>query len=120
MEFLDGFSIFDPKCIPSDESELACYGCDKLEIIFSQFGGPHSDVNVDECKSEWEGLKRLVHNTYSELSMRQVLHQLNTDCSLITLFPQLSKLANICALIPVSRAECERAFSSTNRIKTEL
>lgn len=118
VELLDAFSIFDPKCIPSkDESELASYGCDKLKVILSQFGEEtHSDVNISECRSKWEGFKRLLHSTYSERSMRQVLHQLNTDSSLITLFPQLSKLAKICALIPVSTAECERAFSSMNRI----
>ena len=36
------------------------------------------------------------------------------------MFPQLTKLATIGGLIPVGTAECERAFSSMNRIKTEL
>jgi len=33
---------------------------------------------------------------------------------------QLTMLAIIGALVPVSTAECERAFSSMNRIKTEI
>ena len=36
------------------------------------------------------------------------------------MFPELAKLASIGALIPVSTAECERAFSAMNRIKTDL
>ena len=35
-------------------------------------------------------------------------------------FPQLSRLASIALIIPVSTAECERCFSSMNRIKTDL
>ena len=36
------------------------------------------------------------------------------------MFSQLTKLAAIAALVPVSTAECERAFSSMKRVKTEL
>ena len=36
------------------------------------------------------------------------------------MFPELAKLASIGALIPVSTAECERAFSAMNHIKTDL
>ena len=115
VELLDAFSIFDPKYIPTEESQLVSYGHDKLEVILSRY---REDVDPQECTSEWEGFKRLLHNTYSELSMHQVLHKLCTDQSLIMLFPNLSKLCNIAALIPVSTAE--RAFSTMNRIKTEL
>ena len=43
-----------------------------------------------------------------------------TDCSLCDMFPQLAKLAAIGAHIPVSTAECERAFLAMNCIKTNL
>ena len=36
------------------------------------------------------------------------------------MFPQLTKLSTIAALVPVSTANCERAFSTMKRIKTEL
>ena len=36
------------------------------------------------------------------------------------MFPELAKLASIGALISVSTAECERAFSAMNHIKTDL
>ena len=54
------------------------------------------------------------------MTMRQMFRLLCTDQSLRDMFPQLTKLSTIAALIPVSTAECERAFSSMNRIKTEL
>ena len=43
-----------------------------------------------------------------------------TDVTLRTMFPQLTKLASIAAILPVSTAECERAFSAMKRIKTKL
>ena len=57
---------------------------------------------------------------YSLKTMRQILKLVSTEQSLRDMFPQLTKLATIGGLIPVNTAECERAFSSTNRIKTEL
>jgi len=52
--------------------------------------------------------------------MRQILKLLCADQTLRDMFPQLTKLSTIAALIPISTAECERAFSSMNHIKTEL
>ena len=77
-------------------------------------------INGEEFRSEWEGFKRLMDVTYSHFSMRQMLRHLCTNSSLMDMFPNLSKLATIAALVPVSTAECERSFSAMNRIKTEL
>ena len=43
-----------------------------------------------------------------------------SDATLKDLFPQLSRLASIALILPVSTAECERCFSAMNRIKTNL
>ena len=56
----------------------------------------------------------MLHNTHSESSIHQVLYKLNTDQSLILLIPNLSKLCNIAALIPVSIAECDNTLSTMN------
>ena len=42
-----------------------------------------------------------------------------TDTSLQDMYPHLSKLASIAALVPVSTAECERSFSTMNRVETK-
>ena len=51
--------------------------------------------------------------------MRQMTNLLCTDPSLQDMYP-LFKLASIAALIPVSTADCERSFSTMNRVKTKL
>lgn len=121
VQLLEAFSIFDPQALSSDEEELSGYGQDKLETLIGIYGeGPNPDVNFEECKSEWDCLKKLIHNKYSTMTMRQMLRLLCTNQSLHDLFPQVTKLSTIASLIPVSTAECERAFSAMNRIKTEL
>ena len=121
VELIHAFSLFDPHALPSDEEDLTSYGEDKLDVLLSTFGdGPNPTVDCDECMSEWECLRSLIHNQYSSMTMRQMLRLLCTDKTLRDMFPQLTKLCTIAALIPVSTAECERAFSAMNRIKTDL
>ena len=124
VDYLDAFSIFDPQKLTisdSDDDELAAYGQERLEYLKSAYGdGVNPGVDSDECTSEWEGLKRLFVNNFSNMSMRQMTNLLCTDSSLQDMYPHLSKLASIAALVPVSTAECERSFSTMNRVKTKL
>ena len=69
--------------------------------------GPDPVMNIEECSSEWECLKRLTKNNYASMTMQQLCRRLCTDLSLRDTFPQLT-------------TGCEHAFSSMNRIKTEL
>ena len=78
--------------------------------------GSDSVLDIEECASEWGELKRLIKNNYTCMTMRQLFRHVRDLC-FRDMFPQL---VTIVALIPVSTAECEHAFSSMNRIKTEL
>ena len=122
LELLVAFSIlFDRQILPSDEEQLTLYGQDKVKILSTTYAeGSDHIVDAEQFTSEWEGFKRLIKNNYASKTMRQIFKLLCTDQSLRDMFPQLAKLAAIGALIPVSTAECERAFSAMNRIKTEL
>ena len=101
--------MFDPKKIPSDESELAVYGNNKIEYLAHVYGsGDIPDIASDRCMSEWEGLRRLLANSFSHLNLRQMTKILSTEVSLREMHPNLTRLASIAAVIPVSTAECER------------
>ena len=120
VELLGAFSISDPKNLPQAE-ENSTHGLDSVEILSRKYGeGPDPYVDSDQCASEWESFKRLMKNNYASKSMCQVFNLLCTDQSICDMFPQLSTLASIGALTPVSTAECEQAFFSMNRIKTDL
>jgi len=84
--------------------------------------GDDPDVDSEACSycSEWESFRQLMRRHYSHLTMRKMVKLLVTDVTLNTMFPQLIKLASIAAILPVSTAECERAFSAMKHIKTKL
>ena len=54
------------------------------------------------------------------LSVTEVLHLLTTDTTLSLAYPNFVKLAQVCLTLPISTADCERAFSTMRRIKTRL
>ena len=120
VDCLDAFSIFDPQKIPSSPEQMVAYGQDKIDYLQKHYGeGENPDVG-DECASEWESMKRFLGERFKEKSMREMISILTTDTSIQSLYPNLSKLASIAAIIPVSTAECERSFSAMKRIKTAL
>ena len=49
-----------------------------------------------------------------------VLKMLTTDTTLLLVYPNFIKLAQVCLTLPISTADCERAFSTMRRIKTRL
>ena len=118
---LDAFSIFDPKSAPSSSEQLIAYGQNKIDHLIAQYGeGENPDVDGDELISEWEAVKRLLGSNFKKKSMREMLKHFVTDESLQLLYPNLTKIATIAAVIPVSTAECERSFSAIKRIKSVL
>ena len=48
------------------------------------------------------------------------LHELVTNETLISMFPNLNTLASICLTIPIGTASVERSFSQMKMIKTRL
>lgn len=54
------------------------------------------------------------------MSHNQVLKLVAGNATVKVLYPNLSKLAKICLILPVSTADCERSFSAMKRIKTDL
>lgn len=114
------FSLFDSSRLPDDRTKIVSHGNAELEVLCELYGkGDNPDVNTDTLKVEWEGFKILIYDTYRQNSMKEMLKTLVADRTIAHLYPQLRKLAEI-ALLPISTAECERAFSTMNRIKTNL
>ena len=118
---LEAFSLFDPQKLPSKEEELVAYGQRRMELLTTTYAtGDNADVDGEACVSEWESLRRLMFLKYPDLCMCEMVKCLVTDATLKGMFPQLTKLASITAILPVSTAECERAFSTMKRVKTVL
>ena len=52
--------------------------------------------------------------------MKAQLRELARNDMLVTMFPNLSALSNVCLSIPVATASVERSFSQMKLIKTRL
>ena len=73
-------------------------------------------TTTDDLPSEWRVLKRTIRKLkgWKTLTWGQVCGHLKLQC------PNILQLFDLLATIPVASAECERAFSQLNLIKTDF
>ena len=129
---MSAFSIFDPKKTPSvDTSEYQQYGEGSVTVLLDQYGGRKTAVSLEgeeyekmglvssEVKAEWKTLKHYLAKKTQE-DMASQLHELVTNETLISMFPNLNTLASICLTIPIGTASVERSFSQMKMIKILL
>ena len=65
------------------------------------------------------GFKHILSSEFVDVGSNKVMATLSGDPSFSSLYPTLSKLASIILTLPISTANCERGFSTMNRIKTD-
>ena len=112
-------TLFHPsKSAKSMQSLTSCfdnYGDHALDTVAAKF-----TTTVDKVKLqlEWMGFKHILVGHFSGVPANEVMAALSGDSSFSSLYPTLSKLASITLTLPVSTADCERGFSTMNRIKT--
>ena len=113
-DLLDAFCIFDPA--QRNEDSIS-----RLQVLIEQYCPSDPPfIAEDELKSEWELFRVLLSTTYSSWSHYQVMKLVAGNRTLRTLYPNLCKLVQICLILPLSTADCERAFSTMKRVKTPL
>ena len=129
QDIVSAFSIFDPKKTPSvDTSEYQQYGEGSVTVLLDQYGGRKTAVSLEgeeyekmglvssEVKAEWKMLKHYLAKKPQE-DMASQLHELVTNETLISKFPNLNTLASICLTIPNGTASVEQSFSQMKMIK---
>ena len=122
---MDLLHILDPRNLPNSESlqDYHQYGEQELQVLTDHYGEAKSvgDSTVEPMidgiatKQEWQ---YFVSRNYPSADISTVWQLLNTKQA--DGIPNLSKLTNICLLLPVSTAGCECGFSTLNRTKTKL
>ena len=121
VDQLQALRIFDPSKLPKEQASIASYGNEDLKILCDRYCvGDQADVDEPTLKMEWDGFKFFMEQSFKEKSMNEVLKLLVGDKTISHLYPQLRKLAAVALILPISTAECERAFSTMIRIKTAL
>lgn len=111
-EILEAMKVLIPKNIVQSDC-LSKYGLQEIETLADHF---HIHLqNKEEVRSEFQTYKRLVKGTYSDRNIVEVM------CSLMKTndLPNLIMLLKCCSVIPMTSVQCERGFSTQNRIKSK-
>ena len=94
------------------------YGLQKIETLARQYQGLEIIGSVEECVDEWKSYRQFLQDSCSEMKFSEVIQDLCTNSTTATIFPNMSRLAKICRVIPVHTADVERTFSQLKLIKT--
>ena len=119
-EIITAFSIFEPKGVPKlGTTELESYGKDSVKTLISHYGESKTATTLDgkdyvkqpiiseEVVFEWKTYRQYMSQKSSTANVGDLL----TNETLVSMCPNLHKLANICLCLPVSTASVERSFS---------
>ena len=131
-DLISFMSVFDPRHLPDKEEELSHYGMEKITTLINFYGVAQRvhfsgvegvsqpDIDAEETESGWKLFWRVIFVQYKSSSLQQVLSGLIDSGDIAAAFLNLTKLASILEVIPVTTATVERTFSSMKLIKTRL
>ena len=120
VEVISAFHILNPAQLPSDASELHQYGETELDCLLDHYSSGPLEVVRSTTKEEWKEYKSFVSNSVDlkDGSLKDLAKFLLCSSERQQIFPSLSKLLVRGLVLPIATADCERAFSAMNRIKT--
>ena len=98
---------------------LAHYGAEQPADIVDGYEYTKKALISPDIRTEWKTFRSYL-SKQPKGTLYSQLTELTTNEMLITMFPNISTLANICLSIPVGTASVERSFSQMKLIKTRL
>ena len=130
QDVVSTFRVFNPQKMPDvSSSHLASYGEDSIDVLMNHYGAEKPAHTVQgeefmkpplitsEVHTEWKTFRCFLSKKPEE-DMKAQLRELARNDMLVTMFPNLSALSNVCLSIPVATASVERSFSQMKLIKT--
>ena len=119
VELREAFSVFDASMIPTELEMQGSYGQNELAVLTDHYG-PHGVIHPRQAKAELKTYNSVIaaNSEWKNSTPRELMSRL-TGTELQDMFPNLSKLAAIGLLMPMSTVDCERGFSALSRIKAD-
>ena len=118
---VSAFSIFHHDKWPANRSSLELlHGNKELKVLTEWFGDKllQAECDVEKLPGEWRDFKKCVSNNFSEKSYLDLYQMLLTKKPYRDSFKNILHLVQILFSLPISSANCERAFSAQKRIKS--
>ena len=107
-----------------EEAVHSKYGETNVQELGRHYGQLQGDsplIDSEQLMEEWSDLSVYMSLHCSSKTMKEMLQILAKHGStLSTVYPNFTKLAQVCMTLPISTADCERAFSTMRRIKSRL
>ncbi|XP_078607889.1 zinc finger protein 862-like [Branchiostoma floridae x Branchiostoma japonicum] len=141
-ELITAFKIMDPSKLPKHDQQarLHDYGTQDLETLLRFYGRednaedeeaedeedntpPPLTVDPDAARQEWAIVRQMMFRLRHRDVPIVATHEMWEELEIVhgtELFPNILTLATIARLIPMHTADCERGFSTQNRLKTKL
>ena len=118
-ELYSAFSIFDPKELPGDISELDLYGNQEIRLLGDFYGETKYSngnefreiIDKEKLKQEWDKVKYYLWSCKDNKEMDFIQlwkHILDTDENFPFNYPTIVLVVRIALLIPLSNAHVER------------
>ncbi|XP_006825057.1 zinc finger protein 862-like [Saccoglossus kowalevskii] len=113
IKLVSSFTVFDPSFITTSHEDVMedAGQKEKLEILCE-----HYSLDEEVVFSEWDLFKETMMRNKNK-PYHDILKMLTSVYK--ELFPNLSKMAAVAMVLPVSTVDCERGFSTMARVKTE-
>ncbi len=114
---MTAMKILEPSNLPERDTEIDGYDDEELNVLLQHFG------NLTILHYRFNYMYFRVDNIEGSCSSRKLT--MKEFWKVVVSkhgqsFPEFVKLAAACLVIPVSTVDCERGFSTQNRIKTKL
>ena len=112
--------VFNANAWPHDSNSLADFGSEEIGRLVTWFepvlkkGG----CNIEAVPRQWVSLKMMVKTQFQDMSYSRLWSTMLTKEPYKSDYQDVLHLVEILLVLPISSAQCERAFSAQNRIKS--
>lgn len=112
--------VFNVDAWPTRSSDLMEYGREEVQRLSNWFtvALERAGCNTKNINEQWVSLKIQIHSQFRKLDYANLWQTFLTKVPYKEDFKDVLHLVEILLVLPISAAQCERAVSSQNRIKS--
>ena len=121
-EVINDLLVFNVDAWPNNVKDLVAFGNDKIERLTNWFRMliEKAGCNVALIPEEWLSLKVQVNSGFRDKDYESLWQTMLTKMPYKQDYQNVLHLVEILLVLPISAAQCERAVSAQNRIKSNL
>ena len=122
QEVVNDMLVLNVDVWPSNPSHLVDYGTEEIQQLIEWFRPllHTAGCNIDAVQDQWVSMKFLVKSQFQKMDSINVWETLLTKAPYKENFKDVLHIAEIVLVLPISAAQCERAVSGQNQIKSSI